>query len=513
MAVRRTSLTWVCWLVACPAAIGADTPDPLGYPASVGEAVRDSGAVKEAPRPDPAPQVPVARGSDVRRADEPQVPGGLDPWRIPDFATDPGGLLTWFQEPTPASPCDLDLVDPAWTGPGELAYHQSSCRCRCARDHTRAFRSELLGRLWVDAEYLLWASAPQRLPPLITASPSTAAPADVGVVGRPGTVVLFGGDEAFGPMRSGGRITGGYWFDPTQHRGVSAGWFGLTNATSTTALTSRGGAPWLARPYVDAVTGQPAAIIVPPPGGVPGDPALLAQALAATQTTSFSGVDVRYQHALACERFHRRYLTGGWKFLMLDDSLVVRDVAVVSTGTPGGLPREAFASADVFRSLTRFNGAELGIVERWWRERTSLQIVGTVALGASSIGTSIGGGTIATETTGTPGDTTTAVTGVTPGGLLAQPTNMGSFDTSLLSAAGEVGIAADYALWSQCRLSIGYTFLWLTTVGRAADQVDIAVNPSQLGGGTLQGVPAPVFDLRTSIFWAQGVSVGLEYQF
>jgi hypothetical protein len=39
------------------------------------------------------------------------------------------------------------------------------------------------------------------------------------------------------------------------------------------------------------------------------------------------------------------------------------------------------------------------------------------------------------------------------------------------------------------------------------------VNPSQLGGGTLQGVPAPIFDLRTSIFWAQGVSVGLEYQF
>jgi hypothetical protein len=185
----------------------------------------------------------------------------------------------------------------------------------------------------------------------------------------------------------------------------------------------------------------------------------------------------------------------------------------VSTGTPGGLPREAFSSADVFRSLTRFNGAELGIVERWWRERMSLQVVGTVALGASSIGTSIGGGTIATETTGTPGDTTTTVTGVTPGGLLTQPTNMGSFDTSLLAAAGEVGIAADYALWSQCRLSIGYTFLWLTTVGRAADQVDIAVNPSQLGGGALQGVPAPVFDLRTSIFWAQGVSVGLEYQF
>lgn len=499
-------------------ALAADRADPLGYPASVGDegapaAVSDAADGRLAPPADPAPPPAVSRRSEERRVDEPQVPAGLDPWRIPDFAKDPGGLLTWFQEPMPASPCDRELVDPAWMGPGELAYHLASNRCRCSRDHTRAFRSEFLGRLWFDVEYLLWATSAQGLPPLITASPATTPLADVGVLGRPGTSVLFGGDDATGPMRSGGRITGGFWFDPTQHRGIEAGWFGLTSATATTAIASRGGAPWLARPYVDALSGQPAAIIVPPPGAVPADPGLLSQSLAATQTTSFSGVDVRYLHAISCERFHRRYLLGGWRFFMLDDELVVRDVAMVSTGTPGGLPREAFSSLDVFRSLTQFNGAEFGVAERWWRERASLQVIGTVALGASAIGTSIGGGTVATETTGTPGDTTTVVTSRTPGGLLAQPTNLGSYDTSRFAAAGEVGVAADYALWSQCRLSVGYTFLWLTTVGRAAAQVDPSVNPSQFGGGTLVGPASPSFRLQTSGFWAQGVSLGLEYQF
>ena len=166
-----------------------------------------------------------------------------------------------------------------------------------------------------------------------------------------------------------------------------------------------------------------------------------------------------------------------------------------------------------FRSLTQFNGGEFGIVERWWRERASLQVIGTVALGASGIGTSIGGGTIGTETTGTPGAATTVVTSRTRGGLLAQPTNIGSYDTSLFAAAGEVGVAADYALWSQCRLSVGYTFLWLSTVGRAAGQVDTTVNPTQLGGGTLVGPARPAFQLDTTGFWAQGVSLGLDYQF
>jgi hypothetical protein len=506
-----------CCLAAIGARGGAEVFEPLGYPASIGDEgsgdTRQPTARDAIAPPEPAPPPPIARGSDERRADEPQVPAGLDPWRMPAFAKDPGGLLTWFQEPEPASPCDLNLVDPAWMGPGELAYHLSSNRCRCSRDHTRAFRSEFLGRLWVEAEYLLWATSPQSLPPLITASPSGTAVADVGVLGRRGTAVLFGGGDAEGPMRSGGRISGGYWFDPTQHRGIAAGWFGLTEATTTTAISSSGGTPWLARPYRNAASGQQAAVIVPPPGGVPTDPALLSQALAATQTTAFSGVDVRYLHSISCERFHRRYLLGGWRYFMLDDALVVRDVAAISTGTPGGLPREGYAAADVFRSLTQFNGGEFGIVERWWRERASLQVIGTVALGASGIGTSIGGGTIGTETTGTPGAATTVVTSRSRGGLLAQPTNIGSYDTSLFAAAGEVGVAADYALWSQCRLSVGYTFLWLSTVGRAAGQVDTTVNPTQLGGGTLVGPARPAFQLDTTGFWAQGVSLGLDYQF
>lgn len=470
------------------AACGGQT-DPLGYPESVGD--------------------PPRKGAAVRRADEPQVPGGLDPFRAPAEAKTPEGLLAWFQEPVPASPCDRTLVDPAWMGPGELACRLSDTRCDCSRDHTRAFRSEILERLWISADYLLWATSSQSLPPLVTSSPTGTPPADIGVIGRPGVQILFGNESADGPMRSGGRIAMGYWWDPRQLGGVRAEYFGLTNASERGHFDAAAGSPWLARPYVDATTGLPAAVVVPSPAAIPGDVSLLAQEISAVQVARFSGFDLLLMHALACEKFHRRYLVGGYRYLLLADSLTIRDAASISTGTPGGLPLQTVVASDSFQSISQFNGGEIGIMERWWRQRLSLAVTGKVALGASGVDTTINGRTQTSQTSAAG----TSLVSDTPGGLLAQPSNIGGHGSTLFAAVGEAGVSADYALWSQCRLSLGFTFLYWTTVGRAADQVDEAVNPTQLGGGPVVGPVAPAFTLRTGDFWATGVNIGLEYQF
>jgi hypothetical protein len=39
------------------------------------------------------------------------------------------------------------------------------------------------------------------------------------------------------------------------------------------------------------------------------------------------------------------------------------------------------------------------------------------------------------------------------------------------------------------------------------------VNPTQFPPGTLTGPAQPSFTQRTSDFWAQGLNLGLEYQF
>ena len=193
---------------------------------------------------------------------------------------------------------------------------------------------------------------------------------------------------------------------------------------------------------------------------------------------------------------------------MLEDQLAVNMTSSVSTTTAGGLPITSATTSDSFRTLNQFYGGEFGMVEKWWRNRWSLQVLGKVALGATTVTTRINGSTTTAETT-TSGTTTT---GTYPGGVLAQATNPGN-EQSLFAAAGEFGVTADYAIWSQFRLSVGYSLIYWTTVGRVTDQIDPSVNPTQFGGGTLAGTPEPSFNLSTTGYWAQGINAGLEYQF
>ena len=55
--------------------------------------------------------------------------------------------------------------------------------------------------------------------------------------------MLFGNSSVNKDWRSGGRITGGYWFDPQRRSGIEASFFGLENigtgfAADTSAIRS-----------------------------------------------------------------------------------------------------------------------------------------------------------------------------------------------------------------------------------------------------------------------------------
>jgi hypothetical protein len=468
----------------------ADDGDPLGYPASAGD--------------EPAGDAPFFIPDDLRPR------AGVDPARAPPFEeSDPERRLSWFEEPFGASPCDRNLVDPAWMGPGEYAYHKSPGRCWCTRDHTRMFRMGYMGTLWSSVDMLIWATSADAAPPLVTAGPTGSG----GVIGAPGTRVLFGGDDLPGTMRLGGRITVGTWFDPRQLDGIEASYLELSLARHGGGFTAPEGTV-LARPYVDALTGGPAAVVVPFPGAVPADPALLSQQVVATETTLFNGAEALLRHSLVCDLYHRRYLVGGYRWLGLIDRLGVTQTSVISTGAAGGFPQLTVVGSDSFSVGNQFHGGEFGIIERWWRNRWSLQATGKVGFGGTGIASSVSGLTQAMQTVQNPdGTTTPTLVSATPGGVLAQPTNSGNRWSSVFAAVGEVGIAADYALLAQLRCSVGYTFIWWSQVGRVGDQVNPALNPTQLPPGTLSGPAQPAFQLRTTDFWAQGLNLGLEYVF
>jgi hypothetical protein len=80
-----------------------------------------------------------------------------------------------------------------------------------------------------------------------------------------------------------------------------------------------------------------------------------------------------------------------------------------------------------------------------------------------------------------------------------------------------VGINVGYQLTEHLRAFVGYSFLYWTHVARPGDQIDRAVNPTQLPLSTtapqLTGPARPAPVLRDTDFWAQGISFGVEFRY
>ena len=133
-------------------------------------------------------------------------------------------------------------------------------------------------------------------------------------------------------------------------------------------------------------------------------------------------------------------------------------------------------------------------------------MLGKVALGATHQEVRISGTTDFTDP------------GVAPvrqqGGLLALPTNIGSYSRDQFSVVPEIGINVGRQVTDHLRLFAGYTLLYWSGVVRPGDQIDFGVNPTQLptptGPGTLVGEARPAFAFRNTDLWAQGVNLGLE---
>ncbi len=108
------------------------------------------------------------------------------------------------------------------------------------------------------------------VPALATSGPSAAQP---GVLGQPGTVVLFGDDYINDKSVSGGRIQAGMWLNPCATFGFEGEFFALADETTNYYLWSTGsgvdGNPIISRPYYDvnpASTGQQVEFVAIPRG-------------------------------------------------------------------------------------------------------------------------------------------------------------------------------------------------------------------------------------------------------
>jgi hypothetical protein len=429
------------------------------------------------------PTLPPKANSDV-----PQVP----PSTIPSL---PG-------EPTPMA----TGAETIWHGNGDPALA------------TTIGTSDRAPRLEVSAEYLLWWSKrPNQGPPLLTTSPPNGVNGVPGAV--PGSTVLLNAGDVGDTFRDGVRFGLTYWLDDCASHGFDGRIFFTGNRTDTFQATSNQFPNGLFRPFFIA---NPVVAGGPPMGEfreVVTAPGSTAGAFIAQNQSDFWGAEANYRDNLwsscDCGTSLRVDLLAGFRYLHLGESLSMTENVTrltASTMFPDEVAGTHIVNQETFATHNDFYGGQIGTAVNYRRDRWTVDLRTTVALGTSHEELDINGAQVRTI----PGGPTL----VLPGGLFALPTNIGHFSRDVFAVAPEVGLNVGYQVTDHLRAFVGYNFLYWSNVIRPGDQIDRVLDVNNIPRfvnvppGTIPAVfpPRPEARFNDSDFWAQGVNLGVEFR-
>jgi hypothetical protein len=338
----------------------------------------------------------------------------------------------------------------------------------------------------------LWWLTGDSLPPLVTTSPNSTPAATAGVLGQSTTSNLFGGEPVNNTGRSGARIAAGWWFSPTER--IEAEVFGLGGQTAGYEKASNGDMI-IARPFFNLATGANASELLSYPGEFSGG-------INIRETSNFVGAGLHFLRAVSYDvspaGFKRRFdLLYGFRYLGLYENLTA-DTNVSAGGA-------SLFQSDGFKTSNSFYGGNIGASMEASRGRWTLLTIGRLGLGGTSERVTISGRSVATSGSSTP------VT--TSGGLLAMPTNIGTYGNVGFAVVPQLETKLTFVLTPSIRLNVGYDIMYWSRVARPGQQISPYVNPTQSQGRTLTGTPGPVFGFRETSLLVQGLSTGLEFRF
>jgi hypothetical protein len=347
-------------------------------------------------------------------------------------------------------------------------------------------------RIWVKPEYVLGFIHSSRLPPLLTTGLTTDA--SPGAIGNPYTKILYGDTPVDFQDRSGFRITVGGVINVERSFSIEGSYLTLGGRQQGVAAGSPGN-PILARPFFDVVSQANDSSLTTYPGFLSGGIAISNSSY--LQSFELNGLLGLYHG----RRLRVRGLFG-LRHIGLRESLFIQESATV---TDAASPQvgQAVHVVDSFSTTNNFYAGQVGLAaEHHWRRWTTT-LFGKVALGDLEERVAINGAT--------------AFQGnVTPGGLLALSSNIGTYRRERLGVAPEAGVNLQAALGKHITFNVGYSFLYLGNVVRPGYQVDLGINPNLVptsgtfGGG---GPQRPAFAFNESDYWAHLFNFGLTFQY
>jgi hypothetical protein len=348
---------------------------------------------------------------------------------------------------------------------------------------------------YARGEYLMWWMSGATAPPLLTTSPNGTPITDAGVL--PDAEILFPDDRLEKNGRPGGRFTVGRWFNDGEWA-VEGSYFFLDKASSPYSVSSDdNGSPIIARPFIDADTGDNDAFIVAYPNVFSGT-ATVANA------SDLLGAEANIRKAVLGNHGCRMDLLAGYRFLRLRESLSVYENQT-SIDQGGVIPLGTHISIqDDFAMNNTFHGGQVGILLEKQCCRWTIEGTGKVAFGSWEQQARIGGVTTVTVPNVAPV--------VEEGGILALPSNIGNYSRNRFAAIPELSLNLRYQLTRCWKVNVGYTFMYLQRIVRPGNNVDLRIDTDQIPPPLSAG-SFPEFKFKESDAWLQGVNIGLECRF
>ncbi|MBM4089285.1 MAG: hypothetical protein FJ276_07630 [Planctomycetes bacterium] len=369
------------------------------------------------------------------------------------------------------------------------------------------------GRVWASAEYLLWWPDGMYIPALITTSPVGTPRDQAGVLGQPGTTILYGNSDILDDRRNGLRGRAGVWFDPDRRIGLLGEYFRLEDMSAGySASCDASGTPILARPFFNINPRDPFTNAFDPPAREDAQlicyPGVLRGSAAVNASTQLQSAALGLRGLLACESFcndrgtgySRVDIIGGFRWMELNEHLSTReDLVSLQTAFP-----VSFQIEDEFQTQNQFQGIDIGALWQGGWRNWSMEFLVKTAVGNVNQKVDIQGSTLVMEPNTPPA--------IYTGGLLAQASNIGAYSRDKLTVVPELGARVGFRVLRRWHATIGYTFIYWGSVARVGDQIDSDINPDQLAPPIvpMAGALRPAFAFQESEFWIHGATVGLE---
>lgn len=401
---------------------------------------------------------------------------------------------TLAQPPAPpAPPPDAPLAQPLTPPPLPDAGPHPDAPPLPPEEHGEPMRP---GQFWASADYLFANITGAKLPGLVTTSAAGTPQSQAGIIGVPSTRVLFGGNSELTDVRGGYRFETGYRSGCEPRYGIEAGGM-LVESDATGFRSSSATDAILARPFIDAVTGQNQAILVAFPG-----------AFAGSIDVSFGSRDFYEGHVAVTETFcDKGWLRIdsllGYRFYRYDEGLRISQ----SISPLGGafVPGTVISSTDEFNTQNEFHGVDVGLRTSMKHDKVSLDLLARVAFGTLHRDVQIQGN----QSTSVPGTDTTFL----PGGAFALSTNSGNFKDNTGVVLRELAANLSYQVRSFMKVRVGYSIIALDHVARPYNQIDFRINQNLFPPPILPlaGPARPKFRLVDEDISLRSANIGIEF--